>query len=150
MINSAITGTAPRSALPKRLSASSNIMSFLPPSFVLRYSPLSENVLEYAPLSATDLMASPVRWSEAFISINPQPYSFASASAQVVLPTPGVPISTTALFFGMPLSHDSAHALRSLTGPGFPSTSFNDLGLYFSVQSSDMFSLYTIQFTFYI
>ncbi len=131
-------GMAPLSWRPNRLSASSNMMSFLPPSEVLRYSPLAVKVLNIAPLRAMSSIASPVRWSEAFISTVPHPMSDARARAAEVFPMPGDPIRTTALFSGTPSLQDSAQVFSSPTAPGFPRTSFSVRGRYFSAQSSDV------------
>ena len=122
---------APLSAFPKKLSASSRTMSFLPPDDALRKLPSLEKVSLRAILS----ISPAVLWSEAFISTIPQPISLARASAEVVFPTPGDPMSTAALTAGVPSSHDLAHDLSELTAVGFPMTSESVLGLYFSVQS---------------
>ena len=137
LISSTMAGMAPLSALPNRLSASSSTMSFLLPSLDVRNSPSSPKVLENAPLSAVSLIASPVLWSEAFISIISQPMSLASASAEVVFPIPGGPMSTTALVLGVPTVHCFAHAVRSATALGLPTTADRVFGRYFSVQSGD-------------
>ena len=81
-------------------------------------------------------MASPVLWSEAFISTIPHPMSRARASAEEVFPMPGVPMRTSALLDGAPLFHCSAHCLIVAAAEGLPTMSFSDWGLYFSVQSS--------------
>ena len=135
LISLVMTGIAPLSTLPKKLSASSRMISLRCPLPVSRYSPESEKVLNLDPRMAMFSMASPVRWSEAFISTTDQPISIANASAEVVFPIPGVPISTTALFSGMPFSQDSAQSFNELTAPGLPMTSSSVLGRYFSVQS---------------
>lgn len=87
------------------------------------------------PRTAMSSMAEPFLWSEAFISTIPQPISLARASADVVLPTPGGPISTAALRSGTPSLQDLAQALSELTADGFPTTPSSVLGRYFSVQS---------------
>ena len=61
--------------------------------------------------------------------------SLVKASAEVVLPIPGVPMSMTALLDGVPLFQESAQAFSSPTALGLPITSVSDFGLYFSVQS---------------
>ena len=126
---------APLSAFPKKLSASSRTMSFLPPDDALRKLPSSEKVSLRAPPMAILSISPAVLWSEAFISTIPQPISLARASAEVVFPTPGDPMSTAALTAGVPSSHDLAHDLSELTAVGFPMTSESVLGLYLSVQS---------------
>ena len=136
--SSAMAGTPPRSSRPLMLSASSRIMSLSLPSLEERYSPVSLNVSPMAPRSATDLMASAFRWSEAFISTTSHLKSAARARAALVLPVPGVPISTAAFFAGLPLSHDSAQSRRSCTALGLPNTSSRPQGRYASVQSSLM------------
>lgn len=129
------TGMAPRSLFPKKLSASSSIMSFLPPDLVSRYEPSSPKVLARDPRTATSSMADAFLWSEAFISRTSQPISRASAWAEVVLPTPGGPIRTAVRTSGTPDSHVFAHILSDLTAAGLPTTPSSVCGRYFSVQS---------------
>ena len=104
------------------MSASSRTISFLPPSEDLVKEPSSLKVSNLDPLSATSSIALPVRWSEAFISMMLHPISRASASTEVVLPTPGGPLRTATLTSGMPFSQLRAQALRLFTAVGFPTT----------------------------
>ncbi len=46
-------------------------------------------------------------------------------------------MSTTALVLGVPTVHCFAHAVRSATALGFPTTADRVFGRYFSVQSGD-------------
>ena len=128
-------GMAPLSSLPKKLSASSRIMSFLLPSEEDPKLPSSEKESNMEPRRATFSMSSAERWSDAFISTMSHPISRARASADVVLPIPGEPINTTARFSGTPDDQLLAHALRVLTAEGFPTTPSSVRGRYFSVQS---------------
>ncbi len=127
----------PLSTFPWMWSASSRMISFLPPESDRRNSPLSVKVWFSAPAVATRRMASAFRVSDAFSSMTPQPMSEARAWAAVVFPQPGFPARMTARFLGsLPDSQARAQVRSDCTAFLLPTTSSKVRGLYFSVHST--------------
>lgn len=96
-----------------------------PPCWGARYSPVDPKVCVREARPATSSIADWLRASEAFISTTVQPWSAATASAAVVLPTPGGPSNNAARRAGGDRlsSHDFAQRSSSETARAFPRTS---------------------------